>query len=72
MTGDERVRLIPHTGRTHQLRVHCAHASGLATPILGDMLYGTPGERLFLHAEKLTFEHPVTHQVMTFTAPPEF
>ena len=72
MTGDERVRLIPHTGRTHQLRVHCAHANGLATPIRGDMLYGTPGERLFLHAEKLTFEHPVTHQVMTFTAPPEF
>lgn len=54
------VMLTPHTGRTHQLRVHCAHPSGLDTPIMGDTLYGTPDERLFLHACALEFVHPVT------------
>lgn len=55
------VRLFPHTGRTHQLRVHCAHAEGLGLPILGDRLYGHPSSsRLCLHAEALTLRHPVT------------
>ena len=58
-----RIRFVPITGRTHQLRVHSAHPDGLNTPILGDSLYGREGdatERLCLHARKLTFHHPVT------------
>ncbi len=47
------VRLFPTTGRTHQLRVHCAHIDGLGIPILGDNLYGKGDRRLFLHAETL-------------------
>ncbi len=58
--------LIPHTGRTHQLRVHCAHRDGLGAPILGDRLYGTAADRLYLHAARLEFEHPTTGQRMTF------
>lgn len=58
--GRSRVTLYPRTGRTHQLRVHCAHADGLNAPIAGDNLYGHPGTRLFLHAEAVEFTHPVT------------
>lgn len=54
------IALYPLTGRTHQLRVHCAHPDGLNTPIVGDTLYGKPSTRLYLHAERLTFRHPVT------------
>lgn len=54
------VRLRPITGRTHQLRVHMAHPDGLGTPIVGDELYGLKHRRLFLHAEYLSFRHPVT------------
>src|SRR4029453_14586819 len=50
-----RVELEPITGRTHQLRVHAAHPRGLGAPIVGDRLYGTPGDRLLLHAERLAF-----------------
>ncbi|MBO7239167.1 MAG: RluA family pseudouridine synthase [Bacteroidaceae bacterium] len=49
----------PVTGRTHQLRVHAAHSGGLDCPIVGDALYGTPGERLMLHASRISFIHPV-------------
>lgn len=59
---------IPHTGRTHQLRVHAAHPEGLNAPILGDELYGVKDQRLHLHAEKLTFTHPVTNKEITITA----
>ena len=53
--------LYPKTGRTHQLRVHCAHHEGLNAPILGDPLYGNEkASRLHLHAEEITFEHPLT------------
>jgi len=56
-----RLALYPKTGRTHQLRVHCAHQEGLNAPILGDSLYGnTPASRLYLHAEEITFTHPLT------------
>ncbi len=58
--------LIPHTGRTHQLRLHCAHAEGLASPILGDPLYGSAADRLYLHASQLSFAHPTTGQPMHF------
>lgn len=55
------VKLFPLTGRTHQLRVHCAHPDGLGLPIVGDDLYGTHNVRLMLHAETLEFMHPITH-----------
>ncbi len=67
-----RVRLTPHTGRTHQLRLHCAHPDGLNTPIVGDRLYGHPSERLMLQASRITFMHPVTHKYLTFELTPEF
>ncbi|WP_027450521.1 RluA family pseudouridine synthase [Xylanibacter brevis] len=67
-----RLRLVPHTGRTHQLRVHCAHHQGLQAPILGDNLYGKASDRLYLHAEKLSFTHPTTGEELTFCAPAPF
>ena len=54
--GHALLELKPITGRTHQLRVHCAHPLGLNNPIVGDRLYGKPGERLMLHAYAITFE----------------
>lgn len=48
-----RIALYPVTGRTHQLRVHCAHRDGLAAPIVGDALYGFPDSRLMLHCERI-------------------
>ena len=56
----------PHTGRTHQLRVHSAHTLGLGHPIEGDLLYGgSPASRLHLHAYEISFTHPVTEERMT-------
>ncbi|MGN1376224.1 MAG: pseudouridine synthase [Prevotella sp.] len=66
--GMTRVELFPLTGRTHQLRVHCAHPSGLGMPIHGDRLYGYGADRLYLHAESITFRHPATGKTMTFHA----
>jgi len=62
--GRTRVAFHPKTGRTHQLRVHAAHPRGLATPIVGDRIYGTSAARLMLHAEFLAFTHPHTGQRM--------
>ena len=63
------VYLYPQTGRTHQLRVHCAHKDGLNNPILGDTLYGSKkAERLYLHADKITFTHPTTGERVTFSS----
>jgi len=70
--GQTLVELTPHTGRTHQLRVHCAHQSGLNCPIVGDRLYGKPAQRLCLHAAELAFNHPVTGQRLTFSRPVMF
>ena len=53
--GHALAALQPETGRTHQLRVHCAHGQGLDNPIVGDRLYGTAGGRLMLHAWRLSF-----------------
>ena len=64
--------LQPHTGRTHQLRVHCSHRLGLDTPIVGDELYGKADERLFLHASHLSFVHPYTGENLSFDSPAEF
>ena len=66
-----RVALTPHTGRTHQLRMHCAHQEGLGVPIVGDRLYGRgteKGQRLCLHAAELTFQHPLTGERMRFSS----
>ena len=67
-----RITLRPRTGRTHQLRVHCAHQEGLGVPIVGDALYGHRADRLYLHAETLSFIHPKTGERLTFTAPAPF
>jgi tRNA pseudouridine32 synthase/23S rRNA pseudouridine746 synthase len=67
-----RVYLYPHTGRTHQLRVHCAHSLGLGMPIVGDTLYGTAATRLHLHAQRLELEHPLSQQCMHFEVDAEF
>ena len=64
------IRLV--TGRTHQIRVHFAHAHH---PVLGDPLYGVKGmpaaPRLMLHAWSLAFFHPLTGEPLRFTAMPE-
>ena len=67
-----RVLFYPHTGRTHQIRVHSA--SGLNIAIVGDRLYGTrkEGERLCLHARSLSFYHPTTGEKVTFEEEPDF
>ena len=73
-----RVRLLytPHTGRTHQLRLHSADEHGLGVPIVGDTLYGKSAssvhERLLLHARILEFTHPITGERMSFTNPAPF
>lgn len=67
-----RVAFYPVTGRTHQLRVHAAHPEGLNTPIVGDELYGTAADRLYLHAEYLEIVHPQTGEKIGFTAPLPF
>jgi len=72
--GKTLVALYPHTGRTHQLRVHCAHADGLGCPILGDELYGRCSNvekdeetsSLCLFSDRLTLRHPLTSVEMTF------
>ncbi len=64
-----------HTGRTHQIRVHM---SQLKHPLLGDTLYGGPMgfgiSRQALHACRLAFEHPISHQALSFSShlPPDF
>lgn len=70
--GKTRVHFYPITGRTHQLRIHAAHPEGLNTPILGDTLYGTPADRLYLHAETLDFTHPITGKHIHLATPCPF
>lgn len=62
------LRLLPETGRTHQIRVHLAHAGH---PVLGDHLYGDKRSfnRLALHAYSLQFQHPITDQTVTSYVP---
>ena len=63
--GEMDVRFTPHTGRTHQLRVHAASPLGLGRPIKGDALYGDASKnRLQLHAESLSFKHPVSGETI--------
>ena len=80
--GRAKLYLYPETGRTHQLRVHCAHPQGLNLPILGDDLYGCNNycsstsnkkpQRLHLHAQRLTLSHPVSKKVMVFQVDENF
>ncbi|GGM98124.1 pseudouridine synthase [Thermus composti] len=63
------VEARPHTGRTHQIRVHLKY---LGAPILGDELYGRPSpyiRRQALHAYELRIPHPRTRKVLEFVAP---
>lgn len=62
--GRTRIQFCPLTGRTHQLRVHASHPDGLHCPIVGDRLYGQPADRLYLHALRLEFVHPVTGKLL--------
>ena len=69
-----RVEFTPITGRSHQLRVH---ALSIGHPILGDPLYAegaalAAAARLQLHAEYLSFRHPVTDEVLEFLSPTPF
>ncbi|WP_448546925.1 pseudouridine synthase [Thalassotalea fusca] len=70
--GKSRLQLFPVTGRTHQLRVHCAHPNGLNTAIVGDDLYGSSGSRLHLHAQRLALKHPVSKQPIEFVVDADF
>ncbi|MBI3384725.1 RluA family pseudouridine synthase [Candidatus Gottesmanbacteria bacterium] len=82
MTNDKRqttnnytlLEVFPHTGRTHQIRVHLMH---LGHPIVSDILYAGRKNikadlkfcpRLFLHAEKIEFKHPKTSKIMEFSS----
>lgn len=68
--GFSLLKLIPETGRTHQLRVHMA---SIGHPLVGDWLYGTEEPELIsrpaLHSCALTLVHPVTEEVLHLTAP---
>jgi 23S rRNA pseudouridine1911/1915/1917 synthase len=59
------------TGRTHQVRVHLA---AIGHPVLGDARYGgqresLPADRPFLHAHRLTFDHPVHGRRCRYESP---
>ena len=64
------LEITTETGRTHQIRVHCAH---IGHPLMGDDMYGAPLtenlKRAALHCSKVTITHPVTKENITFTAP---
>ncbi len=67
------LRLIPETGRTHQLRVHL---KSVGCPILGDSVYGNAAcnkkwgvKRQLLHAYRLSFPHPVQQKMLDIEAP---
>ena len=70
LTGTSLLRLRLETGRTHQIRVHL---SAIGHPVCGDPEYGTAGlyglERQFLHAARLAFDHPVTHERVDVSSP---
>ena len=72
VVGEHLVELHPLTGRTHQLRVHCAHAEGLNRPIQGDNLYGRRAARLCLHAARIAFTHPMSGKEMVFERKPSW
>lgn len=72
--GHTLVKLLPHTGRSHQLRVHM---QAMGHPILGDEFYAGPealaaAEQLQLHAAELGFTHPVSGEDLMFSCEPPF
>jgi tRNA pseudouridine32 synthase / 23S rRNA pseudouridine746 synthase len=68
-----RIKFMPVTGRTHQLRVHAADQRGLGMPIWGDRLYGDCAvNRLYLHAKELGFQHPQSRQHLCLQAAAPF
>lgn len=67
-----RIHFFPISGRTHQLRVHASHSLGLNCPIVGDDLYGKKADRLHLHAEEITFTHPISIEILTIFKEAEF
>ena len=67
-----KILFTPLTGRTHQLRLHSSHEKGLASPIVGDRLYGHKGEKLMLQAKLLEFNHPITGKRLSFELEDEF
>ncbi len=72
--GESRVRMVPKTGRTHQLRVHMM---ALGHPILGDPLYAAGAaredfDRMMLHSEELRVSHPESGRGMSFRAKAPF
>ena len=66
------LHLYPKTGRTHQLRMHCAHHLGLGLPIVGDDLYGIQQDRLHLHAAFIGFNHPTSNAWIEFNTFADF
>jgi tRNA pseudouridine32 synthase/23S rRNA pseudouridine746 synthase len=66
------LHLYPKTGRTHQLRMHCAHHLGLGLPIVGDDLYGIQQNRLHLHAAFIGFNHPTSNAWIEFNTFADF
>ena len=64
-----RLALFPRTGRSHQLRVHM---QSIGFPIVGDPIYGTPAERLMLHAQTLEFRHPISGAPIRLECPAPF
>jgi tRNA pseudouridine32 synthase/23S rRNA pseudouridine746 synthase len=52
--------------------VHAAHTLGLNHPIVGDDLYGERSTRLYLHAERVEFTHPITNEMIVVELPSEF
>jgi 23S rRNA pseudouridine1911/1915/1917 synthase len=66
--GHTMLQVRLETGRTHQIRVHL---SAIDHPVYADPVYGeaVPGRRLWLHAERLSFCHPVTGEAQKFEAP---
>jgi tRNA pseudouridine32 synthase/23S rRNA pseudouridine746 synthase len=70
LEGRTKVYFYPLTGRTHQL--HAAHTLGLNHPIVGDDLYGERSTRLYLHAERVEFTHPITNEMIVVELPSEF
>ena len=64
--GNSLIKVIPHTGRTHQIRVHMAY---VGHPLVNDFLYGTRGDETYsLHCASLSFPHPFTNEMITVTA----
>ena len=64
--GTSLVKVTPHTGRTHQIRVHMAH---IGHPLVDDFLYGTRGEETYsLHCSSLSFPHPFTGETIVINA----